>query len=118
MENEKDRPSKKNAFAERGAEDFYFAAKDRGLIEEARADMQSAVSASREDRARICPKCAGKFESYKFMEFVLDRCFRCEGVWLNKGQLELIVKRAARGPVGAFLDRCFSKDESGGHNPI
>jgi len=118
MENEKDRPGKKNEFVERGAEDFYFAAKDRELIEEARADMQSAVSAAREERARICPKCAGKFESYKFMEFVLDRCVRCEGVWLNKGQLELIVKRAARGPVGAFLDRCFSKNESGGSNPI
>lgn len=118
MENEKDRPGKKNEFVERGAEDFYFAAKDRELIGEARADLQTAASAAREQRARTCPKCAGKFESYKFMEFVLDRCVRCEGVWLNKGQLELIAKRAARGPVVAFLDRCFSKDQSGGHNPI
>jgi Zn-finger nucleic acid-binding protein len=114
MENEKDRPGKKNEFVERGAEDFYFAVKDRELIEV----MQTAVSTAREERARTCPKCAGKFNAYKFMELVLDRCGRCEGVWLNKGQLELIVKRAARGPVGAFLDRCFSKNESGGHNPI
>lgn len=114
MENKKDRPGKKNEFVERGAEDFYFAAKDRELIEV----MQTAVSTASEERARTCPKCAGKFKAYKFMELVLDRCGGCEGVWLNKGQLELIVKRAARGPVGAFLDRCFSKNESGGSNPI
>jgi Transcription factor zinc-finger len=109
LENEKNRLDKKNDFAERGAEDFYFAAKDRELIEV----MQTAVSTAREERARTCPKCAGKFESYRFMEFVVDRCHGCEGIWLNKGQLEIIFKRAARGPVGAFFDRCFSKGENG-----
>jgi Zn-finger nucleic acid-binding protein len=113
MENEKAHSGKKNEFAERGAEDFYFAGKDRDLIEEAKADILAAASVARDERARTCPKCAGILESHKFMEGVLDRCDRCEGVWLAKGQLELIVKRAARGPVGAFLDRCFSKDESG-----
>jgi Zn-finger nucleic acid-binding protein len=113
MENGRDRLGKKNEFAERGAEDFYFAAKDRELIEETRADMQTAASAARGERARTCPKCAGNFENHTFMEWVVDRCDRCEGVWLDKGVLDLIVKRAARGPVGAFLDRCFSKDESG-----
>jgi Zn-finger nucleic acid-binding protein len=117
MENEKNRPGKKDAFAERGAEDFYFAEKDRELIGKARTDMQTAASAVREERARICPKCAGKFESYNFMELVLDRCRQCKGIWLDNGQLELIVKRAGRGPVGDFLDRCFSKGKSG-HNPI
>ena len=114
MENEKDRSDQKNEFAERGAEDFYFAVKDRELIEETRIEIETVASAAREERARTCPKCAGNFKSYRFMELVLDRCERCEGVWLNKGQLELIFKRAARGPVGAFLDRCFSKGENGG----
>lgn len=113
MQNEKDRRRKNDEFAERGAEDFYFAAKDRELIEEARADVQTAASAAREQRARTCPKCAGNLESCRFMEWLLDRCDRCEGVWLNKGQLEIIFKRAARGPVGAFLDRCFPKNENG-----
>jgi Zn-finger nucleic acid-binding protein len=111
-ENEKDRSDKKNEFAERGAEDFYFAAKDREIIEETRVEMEIAASAAREERARTCPKCAGNFESHRFMEFVVERCRRCEGIWLNKGQLEIIFKRAARGPVGAFLDRCFSKGEN------
>src|SRR2546423_1387079 len=103
MQNENDRSGKKSEFAERGAEDFYFAAKDRELIEEARADVQTAASAAQAERARTCPKCAGSFESYRFMEVIVDRCRKCEGIWLNKGQLEIIFKRAARGPVGAFL---------------
>ncbi len=114
MENEKDRSGKNNEFAERGAEDFYFAARDRELLEE----LKDAVSAAREQRAQICPKCAGNFERYKFMELVLDRCRECKGTWLNNGQLDLIVKKAARGPLGVFLDRCFSKDQSGGHDSI
>lgn len=108
MENQNNRPGE-NEFAERGAEDFYFAVKDRELIEETKADARKVEAAAREERAQTCPKCSGKFERYGLMDFVLDRCKRCEGIWLNKGQLELILKRASRGPVGAFLDRCFSK---------
>jgi Zn-finger nucleic acid-binding protein len=47
------------------------------------------------------------------MGFVLDRCGSCEGIWLSKGELEGIWRKAARGPLGAFLDRCFAKDETG-----
>jgi Zn-finger nucleic acid-binding protein len=46
------------------------------------------------------------------MGFVLDRCESCEGIWLNKAELHEIVRKAARGPLGTFLDRCFSKDET------
>ena len=47
------------------------------------------------------------------MNFVLDRCKSCEGIWLDKGELEAILRSAARGPLGAFFDRYFSKDEIG-----
>lgn len=112
MGTEKNSPAK-DEFAERGAEDFYFAVKDRELIEQTKIDRQKVEAAAREERAHTCPKCSGRFEGYEFMGLVLDRCKRCEGIWLNGGELELILKRAARGPLGAFLDRCFSKDEVG-----
>jgi len=111
MENEKDRFGEK--FVERAKEDFYFAAKDRELVEEMKAHLQKVEAATREKHAQACPKCSGKLESYRFMEFVLDRCESCEGIWLDKGELEGILRKAARGPLGAFLDRCFSKDETG-----
>ncbi len=109
MENEKDRFGEK--FVERAKEDFYFTAKDRELIEDMKANLQKVEAAVRQGHVLTCPKCSGKLESYRFMEFVLDRCESCEGIWLDKGELEGILRKAARGPLGAFLDRCFSKDE-------
>jgi hypothetical protein len=94
-------------FAERASEDFYFAARDRELIEEMKAEFQKVEAASRAGRILSCPKCPGKLESYKFMEFVLARCDSCEGIWLDKGELDAVLRNAARGPLGAFFARYF-----------
>ncbi|MGH7769444.1 MAG: zf-TFIIB domain-containing protein [Candidatus Binatia bacterium] len=112
MENAEDRFGEKQ-FVERAQEDLYFAAKDRELFEEMKAQARKVEATLGEKYARTCPKCAGKLQSYRFMDVVLDRCEGCEGLWLEKGELEGILRRAARGPLGAFLDRCFSKDEKG-----
>jgi Zn-finger nucleic acid-binding protein len=112
MKNEKDRFGEKVKFDERANEDSYFAVKEHELIEGMKAEFQKVEAARREAQLVNCPKCPGKLESYKFMDFVLDRCDSCEGIWLDKGELKGIVRRAARGPLGAFLDRCFSKDET------
>jgi Zn-finger nucleic acid-binding protein len=111
MENEKDRLGEK--FDERANEDQYFAVKEHELIEGMKAEFQKVEAAKRGAQIVNCPKCPGKLESYKFMNFVLDRCKSCEGIWLDKGELEAILRRAARGPLGAFFERCFSKDETG-----
>jgi Zn-finger nucleic acid-binding protein len=112
MENEKNRPAEK-PFDKSAGEDFYFAARDRELVAEMKAYFQTSEAAARGERASVCPKCSGKLLSYGFMEFVVERCHDCEGLWLGKGRLEGILRRAARGPLGAFFDRCFSKDETG-----
>jgi Zn-finger nucleic acid-binding protein len=109
--NEQDRFDDKAKFDERSNEDTYFAVKEHELIEEMKADFQKLEAARRDRQIVNCPRCPGKLQRYEFMGFVLDRCGTCEGVWLNKGELAGIVRRAARGPLGAFLDRCFSKDE-------
>jgi Zn-finger nucleic acid-binding protein len=111
MENEKDRLGEK--FDERANEDQYFAVKEHELIEGMKAEFQKVEAAKRGAQIVNCPKCPGKLESYKFMDFVVDRCESCEGIWLDKGELEAILRRAARGPLGAFFERYFSKDETG-----
>jgi Zn-finger nucleic acid-binding protein len=113
MENDKDRFGEKLKFNERANEDIYFAVKEHELIEGMKAEFQKVEAARREGQIVNCPKCSGKFEPYRFMEFVLDRCESCGGIWLKKGDLERILRRAARGSLGAFLDRCFSKNETG-----
>jgi Zn-finger nucleic acid-binding protein len=107
MKHETNRPEEK--FDERANEESYFAAKEHELIDGMKAEFQQVQTARREAQMMNCPKCSGKFAKYKFMGFNLDRCENCEGIWLNKGELAGILRQQARGPLGAFLDRCFSK---------
>ena len=113
MENDKDRLGEKLKFNERANEDSYFAAKEHELIEGMKAEFQKVEAARREGQIVNCPKCPGRLEKYRFMGLVLDRCESCEGIWLDKGALKGILRKASRGPLGAFLDRCFAKDETG-----
>jgi len=113
MKRETNRPGENPRFDERANEDSYFAAKEHELIEGMRAEFQKVEATKREGQIENCLKCPGRLEKYSFMGFVLDRCESCEGMWLDKGELEGILRKAARGPLGAFLDRCFSKDETG-----
>jgi len=111
MGNDKDRLEEIRKFDERANEDQYFALKEHELIEGMKAEFQKLQAARREVQLVKCPKCPGTLEKYGFMGFVLDRCESCEGIWLDKGELEGILRKAARGPLGAFLERYFSKME-------
>jgi Zn-finger nucleic acid-binding protein len=113
MENDKDRLGEKVKFDERANEDKYFAVKEHELIEGMKAEFQKVEAARREGQIANCPKCPGRLEKYRFMGFVLDRCESCEGIWLDKGELKGILRKVARGPLGGFLERYFSKDETG-----
>jgi Zn-finger nucleic acid-binding protein len=99
-------------FDERANEDNYFAAREYELIQGMKAEFQKIEAARREGQIVNCPKCPGKLEKYSFIGFVLDRCESCEGIWLDKGELKGILRKATRGPLGSFLDRCFAKDET------
>jgi Transcription factor zinc-finger len=109
VENGNDRLGEKIKFDERANENTYFAAKEHELIEGMKAEFQKVEAARLEGQIVNCPKCPGRLEKYRFMGFVLDRCESCEGIWLNKGELKGILRKAGRGPLGAFLERCFSK---------
>ena len=112
MKIEKDLFGETVRFDERANEDNYFAAKEYELIEGMKGEFQKIEAARREGQIVNCPKCPARLERYSFMGFVLDRCDSCEGIWLDKGELKGILKKAARGPLGAFLDRCFAKDQT------
>jgi Zn-finger nucleic acid-binding protein len=113
MESDKDRLGEKLTFDERANEDKYFAVKEHELIEGMKAEFQKVEAARREGQSVNCPKCPGRLENYAFRGLVLDRCESCEGIWLDKGELEGILRKATRGPLGAFVERYFSKDETG-----
>ncbi|HET8563236.1 MAG TPA: zf-TFIIB domain-containing protein, partial [Candidatus Binatia bacterium] len=76
------------------------AERDRELIEKLRARLQKVEKV---EAHFTCPKCSGKLETYTFMGVVLDRCAACGGIWMDQGELETVLKKAARGPLGSLI---------------
>ena len=107
MADEKDRFGDKMRLVERAKEDIYFAQKDRELIDRLRGHLRKTDDAS----AIKCPKCPGQLENYTFEGFALDRCHECGGIWMDKGELEGILRRLSRGPLGAWVDVMTAKTE-------
>jgi hypothetical protein len=106
MENDKDRFGETMRLVERAKEDIFFAERDRLLLERLRAQLCKVDNAG---AALHCPKCPGILESYTFQGFALDRCHECGGIWLDNGELEEIVRKISRGPLGAWLDTLTAK---------
>ena len=74
-------------------EEEYFAREEmerrRKLTEERQA---SALVEQREQNRTLhfmrCPKCGMELEEIAYEDIGLDRCPACEGLWLDKGELE------------------------------
>ena len=69
--------------------------------EEAQKRHQLAVEATRgmeqaerERRQRLhhmkCPKCGYDLETIRFRDVAIDKCFHCNGTWLDAGELETL----------------------------
>jgi hypothetical protein len=69
----------------------------------ARLEMERRRAAAKEREAQIlkeereaqqalhymkCPKCGNQLEEISFGDVRVDKCFHCEGMWLDKGELE------------------------------
>ncbi|HUQ18967.1 MAG TPA: zf-TFIIB domain-containing protein [Gemmatimonadaceae bacterium] len=72
-------------------EDEYFARRDAELMKERR----QALDAERAQRARSqnllkCPRCGGDLVEREHQHVKIDECSSCGGVWLDKGELEMI----------------------------
>jgi len=106
MESQKDRFGDTMRLVEQAKEDIYFAERDREVLEKLRAQLRKVEHTKAQPQ---CPKCDGKLESYTFEGIALDRCHECGGVWLDKGELEAIVRKISRGPLGAWLDTLTAK---------
>lgn len=108
MADEKDRFGETMRLVERAKEDIYFAERDREVLEKLRARLRKVEKAAHE---RLCPNCSSLLESYTFEGFLLDRCRDCGGVWMDKGELEGIVRKISRGPLGEWIDKLTTKND-------
>ena len=115
MTDEKDRFGETMRLVERAKEDIYFTQRDRELIEKLRQRLKK-IEKTEADLA--CPKCRGKLEAYTFLGVVLDRCGTCGGIWMDRGELETVLKVASRGPLSSLIHRFFSKGEKAVKNDV
>ncbi len=106
MADEKDRFGDAMRLAERAKEDIFFAERDRELLDKLKAHFKKADKTAVDLR---CPKCPGYLESYTFHDYALDRCNKCGGIWMDKGELEGVIRKISRGPLGEWIDTLTAK---------
>ena len=89
-------------------EEEYFARQEVERRRKATEERQATLRAEERERERAlhfmkCPKCGTPLEEIVFGDVYIDKCFGCEGIWLDKGELKGIQKKDA-----GFIDRLLN----------
>ena len=89
-------------------EEDYFARQEVERRRKLAEERHAKLLAEGRDRERAhhfmkCPKCGMQLEEIAFGDVLVDKCFSCEGLWLDKGELEVI-----RQKEGGFIGRMLS----------
>ena len=73
-------------------EDEYFARRDAEWVKSRRAelDKQEAAAAKAAGTPK-CPRCHGPLTEREFQSVKVDACEKCKGVWLDAGELEMVM---------------------------
>jgi uncharacterized protein len=88
-------------------EEEYFHRKEKEAIEKMRAQVAAEEAARLAEEAAIhCPKCDGKLVEISYEGVQIDRCEKCNGVWLDAGELEHLKKHE---DAAGWLGRVWEK---------
>ena len=72
-------------------EDEYFARLDADLMKERRERLNAErAKQERNSHYNKCPKCGADLQEREHHGVKIDQCVECGGMWLDKGELELI----------------------------
>jgi uncharacterized protein len=76
-------------------EEEYFARQEAERRRRVAEELQAQSIAEERESARAlhfmkCPKCGMQLEEMAFGDVRVDKCFSCEGIWLDKGELEIL----------------------------
>jgi len=90
------------------SEEEYFVRQEVERRRKVAEERQAKLLAEERERERAihfmkCPKCGMQLEEIAFGDVRVDKCFSCEGLWLDKGELEVI-----RQKEGGFVGRMLS----------
>ncbi|HJY81904.1 MAG TPA: zf-TFIIB domain-containing protein, partial [Candidatus Binatia bacterium] len=103
---EKDRLGGKLKEKEKAEEDRYFAERDRKLLAKLKEQRSEAEEAALHQQALMrCPKCGEKLVSLQHHEVTVEECPSCQGMWLDRGQLETLAQRENESWLARFIRR-------------
>ena len=88
-------------------EDEYFVKQDAELIKSQREKLDAERRrAERSSHFMKCPKCGGDLVETDFHHVKIDRCPDCGGLWLDKGEMEML-SHVDRGAISGFVKSLF-----------
>lgn len=81
-------------------EDEYFARSEAQLKRKLAEERQAKLLVEDRERERQlhfmkCPKCGMQLEEIEFGGVKVDKCFHCEGLWLDKGEVDSLTQKDA-----------------------
>jgi hypothetical protein len=89
-------------------EDEYFVKMDADIIKERRARLdEERLRQERISHYNKCPKCGCDLEERNHNGVKIDQCSECSGMWLDKGELELIEEMDRHAPGYNFVQSLF-----------
>ena len=92
MSTDKDRLGDKLTKKEKADEDRYFAEENRKKLE-----ALKAAEAAGQVVLGLCPRCGVALVQHERAGVTIDACGTCNGVWLDKGELETLNEHASEG---------------------
>jgi hypothetical protein len=93
-------------------EEEYFARENAERMRKLAVDEKTRMAASERERLQKlhfmrCPKCGMELKEIRFRDVQVDRCFSCNGTWLDAGELEKLAGGQSEGTVMAAVLRIF-----------
>jgi Zn-finger nucleic acid-binding protein len=90
-------------------EEEYFVREDAEKKRRIAQEMKKAMAdeqqkALRELHYMHCPKCGMKMQEVRLRNLDVDACFSCGGVFLDKGEMDIIAAPQQKGIMAAILN--------------
>lgn len=103
---EKDRLGAKLREKEKAEEDRYFAQRDKELLEKLKEQQSEPQESVLQQQALMrCPKCGTKLTTVTHHDVTVEECSACQGMWLDRGELEILAQRENEGWLSRFVRR-------------
>ena len=101
---EKDHFGEKLRLKELGEEDRYFGARDREAIASLKAHQATEQEHVLRERSRgRCPQCGEPLSERSVHGVTMLECALCQGIWLNKDQLQAVAHPSGSEWLETFL---------------